>query len=164
MIYNSIYCNKDPVINIIWNSIFTISSEYFFLEITLIIQIVLPVDDKHEICSLIIKNMLKTLIKKSLVFLVLGFLAQTNCFSKTKISKFKQEFQNPEKQYYSTPFWYNNGKMNDDEIVRQMTDAKESAKFNGAAILPVGSTNPDLNTIDYVVDYEDRWRSQPQNR
>ncbi len=87
------------------------------------------------------------------MLIVLVVLTQVNSFSQTKNSNFKQAFQNPAKQYYPTPFWHINGEMTDAEIVRQMTDANEKAKFNGAAILPVGGTKPDFLSEDFFARY-----------
>ena len=79
-----------------------------------------------------------------IITLLISFFAFLNCIGQTGNTISKTLFKNPPKQYYPTPFWHLNAEITDSGIIKQMSDAKEKAKFNGVAVLPVKNTKPDF--------------------
>lgn len=65
----------------------------------------------------------------------------------------KSDFKNPAAQYMPMPFWHMNGDLKDEEIIRQMTDAKKM-NFSGIAVLPMYNMTPDFLSETYFEKYQ----------
>lgn len=94
-------------------------------------------------------------MKKILLFFItISMLGVLSGIAQNSISINKIGFKNPPKQYYPTPFWHLNGELTDTGIVREMTDAKQKAIFNGVAVLPVAQTEPCFLSDAYFKKYD----------
>lgn len=88
-------------------------------------------------------------MKKGMLCVVLFFAGLLSVPAQNGHQRLRDGFRHPPKQFYPTPFWHINGEMTDEGIVRQMTDAKLKAGFNGVTVLPVGNTLPDFLSEAY---------------
>jgi len=88
----------------------------------------------------------------SLTCVILFFGLQTG-FSQSDSPEQKIRFKNPPNRFYPVPFWHINGKMTDEGITEQMTDAKLKAGFGGVAVLPRTLTEPEFLSGGYFEKY-----------
>lgn len=83
------------------------------------------------------------------LMLINGYYA----IAQSNLSHDKAAFKNPSKQFMPMPFWHMNGDLNDNEIVRQMKDAKRM-NFSGLAILPMYNMTPEFLSDPYFEKYQ----------
>jgi len=72
---------------------------------------------------------------KKFICLLHAIMLTIVCFSQS--TDWAKLFKNPPAEYKPMPFWHMNGKLNYEEIDRQMKDMRYASGFGGVTILPV---------------------------